>query len=68
MVLMGDTFTVLAENPSWKISKNDVKYLLDVFVDDIKEPIVFDKIIFGKQFKGFHAVSFDRCIVAEELA
>lgn len=66
--LKREDFTILAENSSWRISKNNSKYLLDVFVDNIIEPIVFDKINFGRKFKGFHAFPLDGCITADELA
>ncbi len=61
-----DTFTVLAENSSWRISKNDTKYLLDVFVKNLDEPIIYDKINFGKKFQGFHSFPLE-CVIVNEL-
>lgn len=60
-----ETFTVLAENSNWKISKNDSKYLLEVFVKNFDEPIIYDSINFGKRFVGFHTFSLEFNIVNE---
>ncbi len=60
-----DTFSVLAENSNWKISKDDSCYFLEVFVGNLKEPIIYNGINFGKKFKGFHTFSLKYKIVNE---